>query len=91
MFVHQCMILTDKTTPLTGWALHPSGFSSDPDEACELADLLGELDEYYLLGSDELPAEIVDIRGNIRNEPTYVYYYVSSVASGYFGLEDANI
>lgn len=46
------------------------------DEWHDLTDLLGEIgnnvDEYWVLGEDELPEGVEDIRGKIYNEPDIV-------------------
>lgn len=61
----------------------------DLDSVSDDADILnGAAGEVYQLGSDDLPDWVVDIRGNIHNEPEMVFVERSNDQERvtYFGL-----
>jgi hypothetical protein len=56
------------------------------DEIRNDTDILAEGD-FYLMGTDELPAGVEDMRGNILHEPARVYAQIIAGDIVYFGLE----
>lgn len=50
-----------------------------------LQEIRNNVDELYILGEDELPEEIEDIRGKIYGEPEIVYAWINRYNEVYYG------
>lgn len=63
-------------------------------EVYDDSDLLGgAVGEFYELGSDDVPDWVIDIRGNVKNEPNRVFVERKSEGEvvTYFGLESVEL
>jgi len=50
-----------------------------------ISEIRNNVNELYILGEDELPEEIEDIRGKIYNEPEIVFAYVDKFGDVHYG------
>lgn len=88
MLVTQCPILPSS---FGKWYLHPNGFSNSIDDVLDLSDFKNECDyDLYLLGADDLPSGLEDIRDNTENgnQCDMVYGYLIDSEPFYVGLRE---
>lgn len=74
----------------SGFGMYQTG-EFNGDRYADLSDLIGEaisnVGEVFELGVDELPDGVEDIRGQIYNQPKYVFAYMDCGEVAYFGVD----
>ena len=66
----------------------PSGADEYEDRNDLLDAIRDNVDEMYILGEDELPEDVEDIRGLIHNEPSTVIAFRDGDYTGYTGISE---
>jgi hypothetical protein len=72
----------------SGFGLYQTGeYNGDQweDKDDLLSEIRSNVGEVYILGEDELPKEIEDIRGKIYDEPETVFAFIDQYNSIYYG------
>lgn len=75
-----------------GFGMYEANHNDIGDKWASLYDLEDEcrnnVGDIYQLGRDDLPNGMTDIRGNIANEPKFVYGFIMDSEVYYFGINE---